>query len=44
MYPTADIDYPDLLLKSPIKSKYRSVKFGNNVLVGKSVKIGKNWF
>ena len=42
MYPTADIDYPDLLLKSPIKSKYRSVKFGNNVLVGKSVKIGKN--
>ena len=42
IYPTADIDYPDLLLKSPTKSKYKSVKFGNNVLVGKGVKIGKN--
>ena len=42
IYPTADIDYPDLALKSPVKSKYRSVKFGNNVLVGKGVKIGKN--
>ncbi len=42
IYPTADIDYPDLILKSPIKSKYKSVKFGNNVLVGKGVKIGKN--
>ena len=42
IYPTADIDYPDLTLKTPAKSKYISVKFGNNVLVGKGVKIGKN--
>jgi UDP-3-O-[3-hydroxymyristoyl] glucosamine N-acyltransferase len=42
IYPTADIDYPDLTLKFPVKSKYKSVKFGNNVLVGKGVKIGKN--
>ena len=42
IYPSADIDYPDLTLKSPTKSKYISVKFGNNVLVGKGVKIGKN--
>jgi UDP-3-O-[3-hydroxymyristoyl] glucosamine N-acyltransferase len=42
IYPTADIDYPDLTLKFPVKNKYRSVKFGNNVLVGKGVKIGKN--
>jgi UDP-3-O-[3-hydroxymyristoyl] glucosamine N-acyltransferase len=42
IYPTADIDYPDFSLKSPIKTKYKSVKFSNNVLVGKNVKIGKN--
>jgi len=42
VYPDADIDYPDLSLKKPIKSKYRNVKFGNNVLVGNKVKIGKN--
>jgi len=42
MYPDADIDYPDLSLKSPTKNKYKSVKFGNNVLIGKNVKIGKN--
>jgi UDP-3-O-[3-hydroxymyristoyl] glucosamine N-acyltransferase len=42
IYPTADIDYPDLTLKTPAKSKYISVKFGNNVLVGKGVKIDKN--
>ena len=42
MYPDADIDYPDLSLKSPTKSRYKSVKFGNNVLIGKNVKIGKN--
>ena len=42
IYPAADIDYPDLMLKTPLKSKYISVKFGNNVLVGKGVKIGKN--
>ncbi len=41
-YPYADIDYPDMTLKSPSKSKYPGVKFGNNVLVGKGVKIGKS--
>ncbi len=40
-YKNADIDYPDLTLKSPLKT-FKSVKFGNNVLVGKNVKIGKN--
>ena len=38
----ADIDYPDLTLKKPIKKKYKTVKFGNNVLIGKNVQIGKN--
>ena len=42
IYPNADIDYPDLSLKKPQKKKYKSVKFGNNVLVGDNVKIGKN--
>ena len=42
IYPDADIDYPDLSLKSPSKKSYNSVKFGNNVLIGKKVKIGKN--
>jgi UDP-3-O-[3-hydroxymyristoyl] glucosamine N-acyltransferase len=42
IYPTADIDYPDLTLKVPAKNKFKQVKFGNNVLVGKNVKIGKN--
>ena len=42
IYPEADIDYPDLSLKSPLKKKYSGVKFGNNVLIGKNVKIGKN--
>ena len=43
IYPFADIDYPDLSLKKPNKKKkYKSVKFGNNVLIGKNVKIGKN--
>ncbi len=41
IYPNADIDYPDLTLKKPLK-KFKSVKFGNNVLIGKNVKIGKN--
>ena len=41
-YPFADIDYPDTSLKIPSKSKFKSVKFGNNVLIGKNVKIGKN--
>ena len=42
IYPDADIDYPDFTLKAAIKNKYKSVKFSNNVLVGKNVKIGKN--
>ena len=42
IYPLADIDYPDLSLKTPSKKKYKNVKFCNNVLVGKGVKIGKN--
>ena len=42
LYPSADIDYPDFTLKSPIKNKFKSVKFGNNVLIGKNVKIGKS--
>ena len=42
VYPFADIDYPDTSLKIPSKSKFKSVKFGNNVLIGKNVKIGKN--
>ena len=43
-YPNADIDYPDITLKKPSKSKFPGVKFGNNVLVGKNVKIGKSSF
>jgi len=42
LYPEADVDYPDLTLKLASKGKYKSVKFGNNVLIGKNVKIGKN--
>ena len=42
IYQSADVDYPDLSLKKPNTKKYKSVKFGNNVLVGKNVKIGKN--
>ena len=42
IYPDADIDYPDITLKNANKSKFKSVKFGNNVLIGKNVKIGKN--
>ncbi len=42
IYPTADVDYPDLTLKKPSKIKFKQVKFGNNVLIGKNVKIGKN--
>ena len=42
IYPTADIDYPDFTLKKPNKTKFKTVNFGNNVLVGKNVRIGKN--
>jgi len=41
IYPYADVDYPDFSLKKSQKSKYKSVKFGNNVLVGQNVKIGQ---
>ncbi len=42
IYLFADIDYPDLSLKKPNYKKYKTVKFGNNVLIGKDVKLGKN--
>jgi UDP-3-O-[3-hydroxymyristoyl] glucosamine N-acyltransferase len=42
MYPSADIDYPDLSLKKASMKKNNSVKYGNNVLIGKNVKIGSN--
>ena len=42
IYPNADVDNPDFSLKKPINKNYKSVKFGNNVLIGKNVKIGKN--
>ena len=42
IYEKADIDYPDLSLKPINKKKYKTVKFGNNVLIGKNVKIGNN--
>jgi len=44
IYPFSDVDYPDFTLKSPLKKKFKHVKFGNNVLIGKNVKIGKNSF
>ena len=42
LYLFADIDYPDLTAKNPTLKNFKSVKFGNNVLIGKNVKIGKN--
>ncbi len=42
IYPFSDVDYPDLSLKAPKKNRFKTVKFGNNVLVGLNVKIGKN--
>ena len=44
IYPSADIDYPDLTLKKFSNKKYKNVKFGNNVLVGLNVKLGKNTY
>jgi UDP-3-O-[3-hydroxymyristoyl] glucosamine N-acyltransferase len=41
-YPNADIDYPDLSLLKSNTSKYKDVKFGNNVLIGIGVKLGEN--
>tara|TARA_B110001452_G_scaffold218413_1_gene190161 strand:+ start:1 stop:969 length:969 start_codon:yes stop_codon:yes gene_type:complete len=43
-YPNADVDYPDRSLKKADKTKFKSVKFSNNVLIGKNVKIGKGTF
>ncbi len=44
LYPNSDIDYPDLTLKIAKNNLFKEVKFGNNVLVGKNVKIGKRSF
>tara|TARA_B100001057_G_scaffold186840_1_gene187625 strand:- start:2934 stop:3896 length:963 start_codon:yes stop_codon:yes gene_type:complete len=41
IYPSSDVDFPDLLLKKPKKIKFNDVRFGNNVLIGKNVQIGK---
>jgi len=43
-YPNADFDLPDgnLSDSEKVKTLYRDVKFGKNVLIGKNVKIGKN--
>ncbi len=40
IYPLADIDYPDLTLKKANNNLFKSVKFGNNVLIGKNAKLG----
>ena len=42
IYPSSDIDYPDLTLKKPNNKKYKSVTFGKNNLIGKNVVIGKD--
>tara|TARA_X000000950_G_C13803836_1_gene614719 strand:+ start:44 stop:1012 length:969 start_codon:yes stop_codon:yes gene_type:complete len=42
IYPSSDVDYPDLSLKNPKNVNFKKVKFGNNVLIGKNVKIGTN--
>ena len=31
LYPLSDVDYPDLSLKNSSKTKYKKVRFGNNV-------------
>tara|TARA_A100001015_G_scaffold264663_1_gene312458 strand:- start:162 stop:1121 length:960 start_codon:yes stop_codon:yes gene_type:complete len=41
LYPNSDVDFPDLSLKTAKNKNFKSVNFGNNVLVGKGVKIGK---
>ena len=41
VYPFSDIDSEDKNLKKPNKNSFKSVYFGNNVLIGKNVKIGK---
>ena len=41
IYPEADVDHLDLSLKNPSKKKFKSVKIGNNVLIGKTLKLVK---
>ena len=41
LFPMSDLDYPDLLLNKPKNTIFKHVNFGNNVLVGLRVKIGK---
>ena len=41
LYPSSDVDYPDLSLSIAKTKNFKFVKFGNNVLIGKDVKIGK---
>ena len=41
IYPSSDVDFPDLSLSIPKTKNFKFVKFGNNVLIGKDVKIGK---
>ena len=41
LYPSSDVDYPDLSLRIANTKNFKFVKFGNNVLIGKDVKIGK---
>ena len=42
LYPSADLDYLDssVIVVSRTSSKYKSVIFGKNILIGKGVKIG----
>ena len=42
VYPSSDIDHNDKSLKSPSKKSFKTVDFGNNVLIGKNVQIGEN--
>ena len=44
LYPNADLDRPDVSLKTPKKTDFLKVRFSNNVLIGKNCKIGKNTF
>ncbi len=41
IYVNADVDFPDKTLKKPGNKEFKYVNFGNNVLIGRNVKIGK---
>ena len=41
-YPESINDAVDFNVSKPVKSNYKKVHFGKNVLIGKKVKIGKN--